>query len=407
MALSGDARNPIEPGRTAEVTFAGSGFSLAGLLIPGYLLMLPTLGVFRFWQLTAKRRYYWSRTFIDGDALEYTGNAVQLLIGFLLALVVFIPTAGIYFWIGTLDQDPQYAGYLIVAAVLYFLAGYAEYRARRFRFTRTLWRGLRFSQSGSAWAYAVRRLLWSIGVLATAGLAYPFMRIDLFRYAWNNTQYGDRSFRFTGKWHLLIGAVLPVALLFAVLSAAGVFVAIESGVDWNRPSNAELTIVAGAAFILLTLTFLFGRARVTSRLYSAVEIGNAGLSVRVSAARLVGQAILYAILLTVAGFLALLLIGIASKTIEARAAGLDHTDISAILSIGWWQLGALGLGYLAILGVLSLLGEAILALGFWKAVARGTRINNADDLLSVRRGKAEESAVIGEGLADALNVGAY
>ncbi|MCB9993361.1 MAG: DUF898 family protein [Hyphomicrobiaceae bacterium] len=391
----------------AQVAFSGSGFGLAGLLIPGYLLMLPTLGIFRFWQLTSKRRFYWSRTKIDGDALEYTGSAVQLLIGFLLALLIFLPTAGLYFWFGTFDTDVQYAGYLALGGVLYFLTGYAEYRARRFRLTRTLWRGIRFSQSGSAWGYAMRRLLWSVAVMLTAGLAYPFMRIGLFRYAWDNTYFGDRPFRFTGKWHLLIRAILPIALLSIVLFGAGVAMALNLGIDWNRPPQAASVLASAGTLIILMLAYLLGRARVASKLYSALEIGGAKLNVRVSAVRLIAHAILYGVLLAFAGFIALMLLGFAVQWINNRTSGIDHNDIAAILSIGWWQLGALALGYLGILGVLSLLGESILALGFWKAVARGAQIENADDLLTVRRGSAEESAVMGEGIADALNVGAY
>ena len=34
------------------------------------------------------------------------------------------------------------------------------YRARRYRLTRTILRGIRFHQTGSAWRYAVCALFW-------------------------------------------------------------------------------------------------------------------------------------------------------------------------------------------------------------------------------------------------------
>ncbi len=75
----------------ATASFVGTRWGLLGVLLPGYLWILMTLGIFRFWQVTAKRRYYWSNTSIDGDALEYSGTAMQLLVGFLIALAFFLP----------------------------------------------------------------------------------------------------------------------------------------------------------------------------------------------------------------------------------------------------------------------------------------------------------------------------
>ncbi|VAW22316.1 hypothetical protein MNBD_ALPHA11-437, partial [hydrothermal vent metagenome] len=50
--------------------------------------------------------------------------------------------------------------------------------------------------------------------------------------------------------------------------------------------------------------------------------------------------------------------------------------------------------------------EIILKLGFWRLVARGTVLENAGDLRDIRAG-GQESPLVGEGLADALNAGAY
>ena len=83
------AAHQPQPG-AATASFLGTRWGLLGVLLPGYLWILVTLGIFRFWQVTAKRRYYWSHTSIDGDALEYSGTAMQLLVGFLIALAFFL-----------------------------------------------------------------------------------------------------------------------------------------------------------------------------------------------------------------------------------------------------------------------------------------------------------------------------
>ncbi len=79
-------------GRIAYVNFTGTRSELFGLLSRGYLLMVPTIGIYRFWLTTWKRRFYWQNTVIDGEPLEYTGTALQLLIGFLFALAFSCPS---------------------------------------------------------------------------------------------------------------------------------------------------------------------------------------------------------------------------------------------------------------------------------------------------------------------------
>jgi hypothetical protein len=53
-----------------------------------------------------------------------------------------------------------------------------------------------------------------------------------------------------------------------------------------------------------------------------------------------------------------------------------------------------------------MLAELILSFGWWKMLARGSSISNPDSLRTVQA-TAEDKALIGQGLADALNVGAY
>ena len=70
------------------------------------------------------------------------------------------------------------------------------------------------------------------------------------------------------------------------------------------------------------------------------------------------------------------------------------------------NVALLVVGYLVVLGILGMLAEIILAFGWWRLLARGTTISNPDSLRSVKA-TAEDRALIGQGLADALNVGAY
>src|SRR5690606_25302300 len=73
------------------------------------------------------------------------------------------------------------------------------YRARRYRLTRTIYRGIRFHQTGSAARFAVRALGWWLATVATLGLAYPWARANLERYKMEHTHYGDMTCYFEGS----------------------------------------------------------------------------------------------------------------------------------------------------------------------------------------------------------------
>ncbi len=153
----------------AQGTAAGGGVRFLGnaraywrLLIRGAVLLMVTLGIYRFWLATDVRRFLWANTEIAGETLEYTGTALELLIGFLVAVAILIPVYAAFFLaaldLGTIGQMSGLIGFLALGV----LGQYAVYRARRYRLTRTIYRGLRFSQGGSAWTFAFRAVLWWI-----------------------------------------------------------------------------------------------------------------------------------------------------------------------------------------------------------------------------------------------------
>ena len=84
----------------------------------------------------------------------------------------------------------------------------------------------------------------------------------------------------------------------------------------------------------------------------------------------------------------------------------DGDALVAMFSSGTTNVALLILVYLVVLGAFGMLAELILSFGWWKMLARGSSISNPDSLRTVQA-TAEDKALIGQGLADALNVGAY
>ncbi len=194
---------PLPRGRSARIVFTGKRRDFFRLVRRGAALELITAGLYRFWLATDIRRALWSGTSVDGDAPEYTGTAKELLIGFLFALAILAPIYLVYFLIGI--EAERAKAFASIPLVLFFYAfgQFAIYRARRYRATRTVWRGVRFWMSGSGWAYSWRACLWGLFTVLTLGLALPWRESALERYKMRHLHYGDLEGRFDGTgWGL-------------------------------------------------------------------------------------------------------------------------------------------------------------------------------------------------------------
>src|SRR5262249_14418817 len=160
-------------------------------LVRGNALLAATLGIYRFWFITDVRRYLWSNTEVAGETLEYTGTPTEILIGFLIALAVLVPLylclALAAFTFGPIGQPISSLSF----PLLFFLGQFAVYRARRYRLTRTIYRGVRFHQDGSAVRYAICAAFWWVMIIICLGLAYPFAQSRLERFKMRNTWYGN------------------------------------------------------------------------------------------------------------------------------------------------------------------------------------------------------------------------
>src|SRR5437868_1511972 len=166
----------------APVAFTGRNGAFRRLVTRGAMLELVTFGFYRFWLTTDIRRHLWSSTEIDGDVLEYTGRGKELLFGFLIATAVLLPVFLVYSLIGLEFERFKAFASLPLYLLLFAFGQFAAYRARRYRLTRTVWRGVRFWMTGSGCSYAWRSVLWGVLLVPTLGLAYPWRMAALEHY---------------------------------------------------------------------------------------------------------------------------------------------------------------------------------------------------------------------------------
>src|SRR5947207_421806 len=179
---------PVVP---RSVAFTGDRGAFLKLVTRGAALELVTAGFYRFWLATDMRRHLWSQTQIDGDAPEYPGRAKELLIGFLIAMAILTPIYVLYFWVGIEVESAKSFASFPLFLFFYVFGQFAIYRARRYRLTRTVWRGVRFGMDGSGLAYAMRAMGWAVLMVLTLGLILPWREAALERYKMQHSHYGD------------------------------------------------------------------------------------------------------------------------------------------------------------------------------------------------------------------------
>jgi uncharacterized membrane protein YjgN (DUF898 family) len=206
-------------GTTDTAQFRGAAGELWGIILVNAVLSLFTVGIYRFWGRTRIRRYLWGRTEYLGDAVEYTGTGGELFVGFLIIFFLVLLPISIVFavlagFLEALDPGLSTTIQFALQVFLVYLIGIALYRARRYRLSRSTWRGIRFAQSGSSLRYGLLFFGYLVSGVLTLGLVLPFWHVKRWSFHWNNSWFGDRPFSFDGAVGPLYPPFLIAWLLF-------------------------------------------------------------------------------------------------------------------------------------------------------------------------------------------------
>ncbi|MGI9405358.1 MAG: YjgN family protein [Hyphomicrobiaceae bacterium] len=190
------------PGEEIDIKWRGSPWSLTGLSFLNFLLSVITLGIYSFWGKTEVRKRIWSSVRLNDEPLHYTGTGKELFLGFLIVFCVFLlPVVLIPLAIELLvEGGKQIADIIRIIAVIavFPLLGVAIYRARRYRLSRTNWRGIRGTLTGSPWRYAWTYIWTGILIIFTLGWIIPYRAHALYKRMTNEQQFGSEMFRYSG-----------------------------------------------------------------------------------------------------------------------------------------------------------------------------------------------------------------
>ncbi len=398
-------------GNVAKARFTGDPRACRNLMIRGALLQVVTLGIYRFWLTTDARRFLWVNTEIAGDSLEYTGTAIELFLGFLIAVALLVPFYVLLFF-GTLELG--LVSQLSSAAAFVFLAvfgQYAYFRARRYRLTRTVFRGLRFHQSGSALSYALRALAWWIATGITLGLAYPWAVASLERYKLAHTHYGEWQSKFAGSgtrlflrgiglWLIMIASFVAYGLALQFINKGTFDRAAPTGGE-NAPSQMVMFLIVffgTGLFVVAAVVYAILQGIITRWWLAGLRFGPVVVATTLKKRQVFGaylRCFLYGLLLlivvslVVGALAALLSLGVAvTKEAKEIMGAILVICLYVSFAVGFWVIYQLTIKF-----------------GIWRMAVDSVELAGFDAIERVRADGTRPSSAVGEGLADALGAG--
>jgi uncharacterized membrane protein YjgN (DUF898 family) len=412
-----------------QLTFVDRKGAFMKLAMRGAFLELVTFGFYRFWLNTDIRRHLWAHTAIAGDGLEYTGRARELLMGFLMALAILAPVYFGYFLIGVEAERTKAFASTPLVAIFFLFGQFAVYRARRYRLTRTTWRGVRFWMQGSGLGYMCLAAGWTLLVRASLGFAYPWRAAALERYKMRRTFYGDLRGEFAGDgrdffrrawWIWLTMGPLASGMLLAIAySASAIDRAIKA---WPTASGlAEARILAfgasGLAIPLLVgllILALYARFKTIEWRWwtEGLRIGPMSFETSLQQRQYFGLLAQF-----ILAFLPILLIlgglvyyGIAHdpsfhKAFGAAQAKQQHLAPQAQGGLPLFSLFILP-AYVLFLFSFGTLNRYFMQHHYWRMIVASLAIRNSEAAADVAQ-SGEAASALGEGLADGLDVAGF
>jgi uncharacterized membrane protein YjgN (DUF898 family) len=270
--------------KPVTIQFTANGSDYFPIWITNLLLTIVTFGIYGPWAKVRREKFFHQHTIIDGDALDYHGNPIKILIGRIITTVLGL---GLY--------AKEFSTTLAIscAVLLAIIVPFAMQRSIRFRLHNTSYRGLRFGFNGtvirSYFIATIPVLLvfasfivptifmdidkgkepppWFFVSFFGFALLYPLFHATWRRYAIEHAHFGTafakttlNSWRFVSIYiiaALIIGGLVAVIVGLAIAGGIGAFFVTLTGTGRGGGSLVYAAIVAGVLlFYSAVLSFM-------------------------------------------------------------------------------------------------------------------------------------------------------
>lgn len=246
-----------------KAVFHGAGGTLFGIHLVNILLTLVTLGIYYYWAKIRVRTYLFGQTEFAGDRFTYHGSARELLNGTMKASLVFgvpyflLKNAGNFL---ETNMGIQIALQVVASLLLVLFIPIAIASSRRYRLSRTAWRGIRFSFQGKTLDFVK---LWFAGYVLTGltlGLYYPYFSTKKHAFFTAHSYFGSESFKFSGDGAMLFRPFLRMYLLavtIAIVTGLSLYSFIELPLQSIKDPETMGLLVFGTIASLIVGALVF------------------------------------------------------------------------------------------------------------------------------------------------------
>ena len=281
-----------------KLNFEGKGSELFGILIENFFLNLITLGIYYPWAKAKQLRYYYNSTSLNNSDFQFSGTGKEMFLGLAKALAfLFIFNFAYETFMSVMVMDWM----LLMGGILYFLfflllIVIASVGAKRYRMSRTSWRGIRFRFEGTFKETSVLIAKgWLMNIL-TLGLYYPYYRNRFQAYWTSKSSFGNIAFKYEGQGNEVFRIWIK-GILISVLSLGLYMFWLKANLHryfWNRTSYSDTRIVSNLYggiwlkesliyILFIIITFGFGMAWATVR-YKRFYLGTFNLEGKIDLA---------------------------------------------------------------------------------------------------------------------------
>lgn len=252
------------------IQFTGNWREYLPIAATNALLIIATLGIYRFWAAARQRRYLWSRTRVLDDTLEWTGTGKEMFVGFLIVLAFLIPFFLFFQFLfpALVARGKEAAAggiFFLFYIGLAYLGGVARFRALRYRLSRTWWHGIRGGSNDPGWNYGGEYLGRHALSVMTLFIMFPWAATRLWNSRWGAMSFGTLQFHadltargLKWRWALLYLVPLAIGLVTGLAVVAGM----AGGFEDNEMGLATIGLAVVLLFYLgiplATLNFYAG-----------------------------------------------------------------------------------------------------------------------------------------------------
>ncbi|MFN2099469.1 YjgN family protein [Altererythrobacter sp. MF3-039] len=254
--------------------FEGTWQEFAPIAFTNLLLTIVTLGIYRFWATARERRYLWSRSRFIDERLEWAGTGLELFLGFLIVLVLFIlPFTLLNFVLqGAIFRDQQWLAVILFSAAflfIFYLTGVARFRALRYRLARTRWHGIRGGSDDPGFKFGLSYMWKTFVGYIPASLLVPWSMTSLWNERWSKMSFGPFQFHSDARAsevfaRYLLFYLAPI-ILFVGLGVAAVS---GGGLGYGVGGESGAGIGAGLGIFLALVIWFLGLGLIAAAFYA-------------------------------------------------------------------------------------------------------------------------------------------